>query len=159
MAVNRSNEGNSFPIPDWRRSISDVRRADSIIAVLRSAGLESIARRLKHLGEITDTDGEGRPMETESLRTVAIFLMENMVQRALMPKPQITVSYEGLLYLRWQLGQDGALGMQFLTSALIRFTATMYGRGADSQRRSVNGVLPSDDMLEAVRPFLANLSP
>ncbi len=142
---------------DWRRSISNSNSVEEIITVLRSAGLTTIAKRLTDLKEITDEESDGNPINIESLRIAARFIMENIIENTWMPNPEITVSYEGLIYLRLQSGLKDTLGMKFLPSTSIRFTAIMHNPSLNSKRWSVSGFMSSDDMLRTVKPFIDKL--
>lgn len=143
---------------DWRSHIHNAKSNGEIMSILKHVGLVTIAKRLTYLKEITDEDDEeldGKPIMLESLRMSAIFLIENVLENR-MPSPQITVSYEGLIYLRWK-SEQGVLGMEFQTSGLIRFAAIIYGSDSGSQRPSVSGTLLPEDMLNAVKPITDQL--
>ena len=138
---------------DWRKLIHNAESKEKIIAVLRFSKSEILADRLAYLKKLTEDEPEEEPMEIESLRMSALFIMENPQ----LPCPQITVSYDGLVYLRWNLGNEGVLGMQFLPSTAVRFTAILNHQDPKSQRWSVSDVLQPSDMMKAVAPFTEQL--
>lgn len=137
---------------DWPKSIINAKSKETIIAVLRFKS-ETIADRLQYLKEITEDESGETPIEIESLRRSAIFIMENPQ----LPNPQITISGDGLVYLRWSLKNKGVLGVQFLPSSPVRFTAIVDTPHPGSQRWSVSGVLQPSDMMNAIKPFTEQL--
>ena len=131
--------------------INNARGIEEAITILGRNGFQTCASRLTYLKSMIDEEPDGKPMEMNSLRMAASFIIENRQ----VPNPQITVSHEGLIYLRWQFGPDGVLGMEFLPSGLIRFTAILHN--SDSNRRSVNGVMMPSDVMRAIKPFYDKL--
>ena len=135
---------------DRRELIRSAKTKEEIISTLRFGGAAALANRLVYLNDLTESEPGERPVDLESLRGSALFIMENPQ----LPEPQITVSYDGLVYLRWKLRNDGVLGMQFLPSALVRFTAVLHRQDPKPQRRSISGVLPPSEAVGAVKPFV-----
>lgn len=138
---------------DWHEFIRNAESKEKIIDVLRFSKSKVLADRLVYLQKLTEAESEEKPMEIESLRMSALFIMEN----SQMPNPQITVSDDGLVYLRWPLENKGVLGMLFLPSTLVRFTAILHHQDPKLQRWSVSGVLQPNDMMRAIEPFIEQL--
>ncbi len=139
------------------RAASDVATAadgEEVIATLRSSGCSSVADRLDYLRTLVAEDPEETPIAVESLRRLALFIMD---QRRL-PDPEIGVSPEGFAQAEWRVGDDGLLAMEFLPADVIRFAAISHPAGIGTQRVSVNGVLPTADTLDAVRVFTDRLT-
>ena len=131
-------------------SIQSASKREEIIAVFRLFGLNAIADRLGYLRSLSNDDPDEPPVEIESLRAMAFFLMS---ERQL-PDPQIGVSSDGLAQIEWQLPAGGILAMVFLSSGLIRFAAVSAPAQPGVERSSVNGTLPKDGALAAVQPFI-----
>ena len=138
------------PRPAWRSEIQSASKREEIIAVFRLFGLNAIADRLGYLRSLSNDDPDEPPVEIESLRAMAFFLMS---ERQL-PDPQIGVSSDGLAQIEWQLPAGGILAMVFLSSGLIRFAAVSAPAQPGVERPSVNGTLPKDGALAAVQPFI-----
>lgn len=136
------------------RQIAIATEHEEIIARVRRLGLEEIADRLGYLHSLADDDPDEPRIEIESLRAMALFIME---ERQL-PDPQIGVNPDGLMQIEWRLPTHGLLAIEFLPSGLIRFAAISAPAQADAARLSVNGTLPKDATLNAVRPFTSRLS-
>ena len=143
------------PRPNWQHEISAVRTQGEIVAVLRLFGLDAIADRLGYLRSLADDDPDESPIEIESLRAMALFIMR---QRRL-PDPRIGVTPGGLMQIEWQVPPNGILAMEFLPSGLIRFAAISAPVQRGENRLSVNGTLPTEEALRAVESFTARLRP
>ena len=127
--------------------------AEMIIEELRKSGLIAVADRLCCLQQLAVDDPDERPMDVDSLRELAAFLLS---ERRL-PHPQIGVSPDGLAQAEWRLPGTagdlkggGILALEFLHSGLIRFAGLSAGL-------KVNGTLSKADTLQAVKPFIALL--
>ena len=140
-------------LPAWQPQIESASTHEEIIAVLRSFGLDAIADRLNYLRQLVEDDPDEPSMSIESLRALALFLMS---ERQL-PDPRIGVTPDGLAQIEWRLPTNGILAMEFLSSGLIRFAAISVPAQRGVERLSVNGTLPKDAALEAVRPFTSRL--
>lgn len=140
--------------PAWESTIATASAPKEIIAVLRLFGLDAIADRLGYLRQLVEDDPDEPSMAIESLRALAIFLMG---ERQL-PDPRIGVTPDGLAQIEWRFPTNGILAMEFLSSGLIRFAAISAPAQRGVERLSVNGTLPKDAALEAVRPFTSRLS-
>ncbi len=126
---------------------------EEILAVLRLFGLDAIADRLVYLHSLADDDPDESPIERESLRAMAFFLMSEQQ----LPDPQIGVTPDGFIQIEWHVPANGILAMEFLPSHLIRFAAVSAPAQRGFERLSVNGTLPRDAALDAVRSFTSRL--
>ncbi len=140
--------------PAWEPTIATANAPKEIIAVLRLFGLDAIADRLSYLQQLVEDDPDEPSMSIESLRALALFLMS---ERQL-PDPRIGVTPDGLAQIEWRFPTNGILAMEFLSSGLIRFAAISAPAQRGVERLSVNGTLPKDAALEAIRPFTSRLS-
>ena len=92
-------------------------------------------------------------MHVESLRAMSLFLMG---ERQL-PEPEIGITPDGLMQTEWRTPSNGILAMEFLPSGLVRFAAISSPAQQGVDRLSLNGTLPKDEALAALRPFTALL--
>ena len=139
--------------PAWRPQIEAAATRVEIVAVLRLFGLDAIANRLGYLRSLADEDPDEKPMEIESMRWMALFLMG---QRQL-PDPQIGITPDGLAHIEWRFSSNGILAMQFLASGSIRFAAVSAPAETGGERLNVSGTLPKNEALAAVEPFARRL--
>ena len=139
--------------PAWRPQIKSASTYEEIVAVLRLFGLDTLADRLGYLCSLADDDPDEPRIEVGSLREMALFLMG---ERQLLD-PRIGVTLDGLIQIEWRVPDSGILAMVFLPSGLIRFAAISAPARSGVDRWSVNGMLPKDDALAAVRPFTEHI--
>ena len=137
----------------WPTRIAAESTHEGIIAVLRLFGLEEVADRLGFLRGLADDDPAETAMDVESLRAMALFLMS---ERQL-PEPEIGITPDGLMQTEWRTPPNGILAMEFLPSGFVRFAAVSSPAQRGIDRLSVNGTLPKDEALAAVRPFTSLL--
>ena len=135
--------------PAWRPQITAASTHEEVIAVLRMFGLDSIADRLGYLRSLVYDDPDEPPIDLESLRAMALFIMS---ERQL-PLPRIAVSPDGMIQIEWRPEDSGIIAMNFLPSGLIRFAAISSTDACEGDRLRVSGTLPMDGALEAVQPF------
>ena len=126
---------------------------EATMAVLRWWGRGAVADRLLYLRDLAREDPEESPVDLGSLRAMAHFLMS---ERQL-PDPRIGVTSDGLVQIEWRVPTNGILAMEFLPSGLIRFAAVSAPVGSGVERLTVNGTLPKEETLAAVRPFTSCL--
>ena len=126
---------------------------EAIIAVLRWWGRGTIADRLVYLRGLAREDPEESPIDLESLRAMAHLLMN---ERQL-PDPRTSVTSDGFVHIEWRFPSNGILAMVFLPSGLIRFAAVSVPASKGIEQLTVNGTLPRDKALAAVRQFTSYL--
>lgn len=136
------------------RKIAGTTSEDEIIALLRDADLEHIADRLVYLQECVADDPEEEPMDLESLKQFASFIMSERQLR----QPRIGVNPDGLIQTEWELPTDGVIAMNFLPSGFIEFAAISAPATHKVQRIRVSGTLAKDDALRALAPFFSRLT-
>ena len=137
----------------WKIQISAATKQEEVIAVIRLFGLNSIASRLTYLHELVADDPDEKPIKLKSLRGLALFIMSNRQ----LPDPQIGVSPDGFAHAEWRIVDHGILVMEFLPSDVIRFAAILPPSEFNEQRWSINGMLPSERMMDAIQPFTDRL--
>lgn len=126
---------------------------EEIIGVIKTLGRDAVADRLAYLRELVEEDPVEPPMDLESLRAMALFLMS---ERKL-PDPQIGVDPDGIMQIQWRVPSDGLLAMEFLPKGLIRFAAVSEPATPGVERLRVSGALPKAETLDAVQPFTAGM--
>ena len=132
-----------------QQSIANADSREGVTSLLRQAGLDAAADRLDDLQELIEEDPEEPEMSLDSLRQLALFLME---ERQL-PSPDISISPEGIMGISWRIPVKGIVAMEFLLSGLIMFAGTCGQGGSENERIVVNGKLPRAETLQALKPF------
>ena len=74
-----------------------------------------------------------------------------------LPDPRTSVTSDGLVHIEWRFPSNGILAMVFLPSGLIRFAAVSVPASKRIEQLTVNGTLPRDKALAAVRQFTSYL--
>ena len=141
--------------PAWRPQITAASTHEEVIAVLRMFGLDSIADRLGYLRSLVYDDPDEPPIELESLRAMALFIMS---ERQL-PLPRIAVSPDGMIQIEWRPEDSGIIAMKFLLDGKIQFAGIGEKAPEGVERASVSGTLEKDDMMRALHPFVSRLGP
>ena len=136
--------------------ITDAATCEEIVAAIRYGGWSAIADRLTYLRGLALEDPDEIPIQIESLRNFALFVA-NRQQRQL-PEPQIGVNPDGFACTEWRIANHGILAMDFLPSGQVRFAAILKFPESGNARWSVNGVLPPDHMMDAIRVFAGRLA-
>lgn len=124
-----------------------------IIEALRLMDLSAAANRIDYLDSLNDGDPDEAPIQVDSLRHLALFLIE---ERSL-KEPRIGVSSDGLMQIEWRLENDGILAMQFLSVGQIQFAAIAGNMSKDMTREQLGGTLQKADMMNVIRPFLPGI--
>lgn len=130
------------------KRIIAAKQHDEIIEVLPLLELHAIATRLDYLLVCSQEDPDEPTMALASLRELALFFASEPER----VEPEIGLSPDGHLQAEWRVGEDGILAMKFLRDGLIQFAALSAPTGGTQPFR-VNGTLPKDGALEAVRTF------
>ena len=159
MAMNPENPGKRKGIQPLEGTDDKVRfhqfkdTHDVIIEDLRRSGRGKVADRLVYLRGLAEEDPEESPMNLDSLRAMARLLMS---ERQL-PAPRTSVTSDGFVHIEWRFPNNGILAMVFLPSGLIRFAAVSVPANQGIEQLTVNGTLPKDRTLAAVREFTSYL--
>ena len=122
-----------------------------IIAILRLSGMVAIANRLSSLRQITDNDPDEAPMNVESLRYLALFLLSEREMRA----PQIGLNPDGILGATWRMVDHTVVDIEFLPNSLIRLAALGPRAGSGSIRQRVSGLMEKKKAVRTIRSFTA----
>jgi hypothetical protein len=130
------------------KRIIAAKQHDEIIKVLPLLELHAVAARLDYLLACSQEDPDEPTMALASLRELALFFASEPER----DEPEIGLSPDGHLQAEWRVGESGILAMKFLHDGLIQFAA-LSGPTGGAQPFRVNGTLPKDGALEAVRTF------
>lgn len=130
-------------------------RPDEIAAALALGGRRAAADRIRDLdGMMRDGDPDEAAIVLASLRELALSLLDRfLLGRHGLIEPEIGLDPNGLLLAEWASAERGVLAMKFLPGGMIRFAGVSAAVGAGPRLR-VNGELPKDFALDAVRAFL-----
>lgn len=121
-----------------------------IVAALRLTGQHRLAGRIDYLHGLVDDDPDEPSIVVSSLRELALFL----VSERRFGEPEIGLSPDGFLQAEWSVKNGGVLVMNFLPDGIIQFAAVAKYAIGDDRSRRVNGMLPKDEALATVRPFI-----
>ena len=139
-----------FPWHGLIRSATDWRE---IAAVIGQVGMGKMADRILYLCELADGDPDEAPINLESLRKFALFI----ISRQHLPRPRTSVNPDGLVQAVWSTGDGGILAMNFLPTGDVRFAA-IPGPREPKDLHGLNGVLQPDLVMEAIQPLVAGLT-
>ena len=148
----------------WPNELVQAPKAATIMEILRSRGRRLAADRIRYLDQLAEEDPEEQPIDLESLRHMAFFLLENrqLSDPEVGSSPNGSAQVERTLPDRPDISRDrtgsGLLAMEFLPSGLIRFAALSapYSPGVD--RLDVHGTLSATEAMDAVRLFTAGVT-
>ena len=130
---------------------------EEIVDALRQFKLNAIADRLADLQKMVEDDPEEPPMQLESLRSLAIFLIREIHPRQL-PEPGIGVTPDGLLEIAWSLPpHNGMLAMDFLPAGQIQYTAISAPAQSGVERKTASGISTRDEIMKNVQSFISLL--
>ena len=145
----------------WPNELVQAPKAVTIMEILRSRGRRLAADRIRYLDQLAQEDPEEQPIDLESLRHMAFFLLDNRQ----LSDPEVGSSPNGSAQVEWTLPDisrdrtgSGLLAMEFLPSGLIRFAvlSTPYSPGVD--RLNVHGTLSATEAMDAVRLFTTGVT-
>ena len=110
---------NTSPLANiwWNLHIDRARFHREITDIMRLFGRSSVADRLDHLHELCEDDTEDQPLNLESIRTLAKFIL----REGWLPRPQIGVTPNGLVTAQWRIQTDGIVVIEFHASDWMRF--------------------------------------
>ena len=135
------------------RWLAESKKEDEITTLLRLQGLDAVADRVSYLQHVVADDPDEPPIELESLRYLAQFL----IRESELTLPRIGVSPDGILQIEWLLVDDGIVAMWFLVDGNIEFAAVAGKIQTGNQRERVSGILRKDKIMQALWPFASEL--
>ena len=139
---------------EWDRVVDKASTIANIVGILRRGLLEAIANRISYLDTLASNDPSEPRVDLESLRGAAKFLLT----ATQFPEPLIGLTSIGRIYSEWRLPTGrGILGMEFLESGDIRYSALLPPEPMRKRRKRVKGTKNKDAMLADIQPFTTQL--
>lgn len=126
-------------------SVSD---REVVIDLIRQFGMGQAADRLVYLNSLSREDPDEEPIGLESLRHLAVFMLERRL-----PVPNIGVVQGGVAHAVWW-PQDGILSADFMPDGTVEFAAVLPGQNGEW---SADGVTALDGMMERITPVVEAL--
>ena len=114
-----------------------------------------ITKRITYLDGLAGDDPDEPTVNLESLQRFAAFI----ITRRHLPCPRIGLTHEGFMEIAWDTSDGDTLSMYFLPVGDVRFAVILATSESAPQQRSLGGLLPPDDMMNAIRPFVDKLIP
>ena len=121
----------------------------AIIEVVRRLKHEAVADRLDYLIELEAEEPDEEPMDIDSLRAVAAFVLSE----GELHDPDIGVGSDGVVGLSWRLPPDGMVYLRFKHSGVVRYAVVGPTENDADQRAHVAGVVPITEVMETIRPL------
>ena len=122
----------------------------AIVEVVRRCEHEAIADRLAYLIELDAEVPDEVPMDIDSLRSVAAFVLS---ERELYD-PGIGVGPDGMVGLSWRLPPNGMIYLRFKGRGPVRYGVVTPTANDGDRRPHASGAAPVAEVMELVRPYL-----
>ena len=134
---------------------TEVDSYEELVEKLRQQGFDAPADRLDYLKTVLEGDPDRVLIQIDSLRNLVRFL----VTEPQLSTRRIGVSPDGTLEMEWFMRDGGLLAMWFLNDGKIQFAAIAGEPATGRERRRVSGVLEKREAMQAVRPFIPEITP
>ena len=121
-----------------------------IINLIKRLGMEQAADRLAYLDNLAKSDPDEESIEIESLRKLAVFILERRL-----PVPHIGVGPGGVAHAVWW-PPNGILSADFMPDGNVMFTSIL--RMSSGTEWSAYNVLPPDRMMTEIEPVVMALN-
>ncbi len=112
-----------------------------------------ITRRITYLDGLAAGDPDEPAVNLESLQKFAAFI----ITRRHLPYPRIGLTSDGFIEAVWDTSDGDMLTMDFTPVGDVRFVVLLATSESKPRQRSLGGLLPPDDMMSAIRPFVDKL--
>lgn len=139
--------------PAWQTYLKNATTIEDIILVISYFGRSLIANRLYYLHGLPIDESYQKPMNLESVKGFALFIMNN----AYLPYPDITVNPDGRVTIEWAVAGHGTLILEFLSSEYVEYLDVLEQSEPVRQRQYSSGVSPIDGVMDAVKPAIGKL--
>ena len=133
--------------------VADAITPEQIIDTLDQAAMHAVADRLAYLRNLAAHDPEEPTLQLDSLRALADCLMRHRE----LPDPRIATTPNGLLMVDWRVPPDANVAIGFTSTTLTRFAAVSDPAEPGVERPRVDGTLPLEDALAALRSFTSRI--
>ena len=125
-----------------------------VVAIMGQGGVDPrITKRIAYLDGLAADDPDEPPVSLESLQRFAAFV----VTRRHLLYPLIGLTPDGFIEAVWDTSDGDMLTMDFLPVGDVRFAVLLATSESEPRQRSLGGLLPPDDMMNAIRPFVDKL--
>ncbi|MDY6909078.1 MAG: hypothetical protein SWC40_03890 [Thermodesulfobacteriota bacterium] len=115
---------------------------------------EKIAARVAALREmLKEEEGEEADISTESLRALQLFLQS----AGRIQPPEITLTPEAEIYLRWKAGRDRLLAVHLVNGRMVRYAIFAPNPRHPRFVRRLSGIEASDTVLETAKNVFPDL--
>ena len=139
----------------WNGQITLAKSCKEVVAVMEQANMDpQITERIAYLDGLSD-DPDEPSINMESLQKFTAFI----IMRRHLPCPRIGLTPEGLIEIAWDTSDGDMLSMYFLPVGDIRFAVILATSEDMPRQRSLGGLLPPDDMMNMIWPFVDKLIP
>ena len=133
--------------PAWKKQLKSASTIKNVILNLKIFGKSSIADRLSYLYDIPVDEPYQKPIDLESIKGFALFIMDNVH----LSYPDIVVNPDGRIVVEWRLEGRGTLIFEFLSSAHVEYLEVYHEHESASQRQYASGVSLIDNIMDIVR--------
>ena len=134
--------------------ISLTKSCKDVVAMMEQSNMDPrITKRITYLDGLADDDPDEPSISLESLQKFAAFI----VTRHHLPYPLIGLTADGFIEAVWDTSDGDMLTMDFLPVGDVRFVVLLAASESTPRQRSLGGLLPPDDMMNAIRSFVAKL--
>lgn len=135
-------------ISNYTNEVVSVSNREVVIDLIKQFGMGQAADRLVYLDSLSREDPDEGHIGLESLRHLAIFMLERRL-----PVPNIGVAPGGVAHAVWW-PQDGILSADFMPDGMVEFAAVLPGQNGEW---SADGVIAPDGMMERITPVVEAL--
>lgn len=139
--------------PAWQTHLENATTIEDIILVIKYFGSMSIADRLYYLYDLPSDGPDQKPMDLESLKGFALFIMNNTY----LPYPDITLNPDGRITVEWEVVYHGVLILEFLSSKLVEYLDVLQPSGLAHQSQYSGGVSSIYYVTDAVKQTIHKL--
>ena len=151
--VSRMTEEMLLP---WDGQIELAKSCKEVVAIMEQGNVDpQITERITYLDGLARDDPDDPSINLESLQKFAAFI----TTRRHLPCPRMGLTPEGFVEIVWDTSDGDMLSMYFLPMGDVRFAVILATSEDMPRQRSLGGLLPPDDMMNAVRKFVGKLIP
>ena len=124
--------------------------------MMEQSGMEPrMTERIMYLDGLAADDPDEPAISLESLQRFASFIM----MRRHLPYPRISLTHEGFMEIARDTSDGDALSMYFLPEGDVMFAVLLAASKSAPRQRRLGGLLPPEDMMNVIRPFVDRLIP
>ena len=138
---------------DAQTGLNAIRSAASreeITDVVRRCGFSEIADRLDYLIELEAEEPDEEPMQIDSLRSVAEFVLgERDVY-----DPDIGVGADGVIGLSWRLSPNGMVYLRFREAGAARVALIAPTPNDGDDPAHISGAVSLSDVMTTIAPYV-----